>query len=127
MPDCTPSAEGRPSFSRKKARDPGPKSGKLRSVASEASRTSPIDFKPAEFKALRILVGDCFCLSGKAGLSAFLAAVHLPSLLDLAGSDIQLGYLRHGLVLKDVLCGDKQFCSAVLLIVPFAQTKNTVT
>ena len=43
----TPSVEGRPSFSRKKATDPGPKSGKLRSVASEASRTPPINFIPA--------------------------------------------------------------------------------
>lgn len=55
-PGRTPSVEGRPSFSRKKDTEPGPRSGMLRSVASEASRISPIFFIPAAFSAFRIRV-----------------------------------------------------------------------
>ena len=47
-----------PSFSRKRATDPGPRSGKLRSARSEASRISPIVFIPAAFSTFRILVGN---------------------------------------------------------------------
>jgi hypothetical protein len=55
-PGRTPSVEGRPSFSRRWAREPGPRSGKLRSVASEVSRISPTVFMPAALSALRIPV-----------------------------------------------------------------------
>ena len=56
--NARPSVEGGPSLSRKKATDPDSRSGKLRSSASEASRTSPIDIVPAEFSAFLILVGN---------------------------------------------------------------------
>src|ERR1700692_3912419 len=50
----TPSVDGRPSVSRRWATEPLPRSGKLRSVSSDVSRTSPIHFIPAAFSAFRI-------------------------------------------------------------------------
>jgi hypothetical protein len=51
-----PSVEGKPSVSRRQAIAPLPRSGKLRSLSSEVSRSSPSVFIPAALSAFRILV-----------------------------------------------------------------------
>jgi hypothetical protein len=52
----TPSVDGSPSVSRRWATEPFPRSGRPKSVASEASRISPTVFQPAAVTAFRILV-----------------------------------------------------------------------
>src|SRR6202051_4394977 len=52
----TPSHDGRPSVSRRKVTEPGPRSCRPNSVASEASRISPTVFHPTAVTAFLILV-----------------------------------------------------------------------
>src|ERR1700738_2442066 len=52
----TPSVDGRPNFSRRSESEPFPKSGRLISVASDASRTWPTVFRSAVRRAFWILV-----------------------------------------------------------------------
>jgi hypothetical protein len=55
-PGRTPSVDAGPKVSRRWATEPGPRSGRPSSVASDASRTSPTVFQPAAVTAFRILV-----------------------------------------------------------------------
>ena len=52
----TPSVDGKPKVSRRCATEPSPRSWRLSSVASDASRTSPTVFRPAALSAFRTLV-----------------------------------------------------------------------
>lgn len=70
----TPWLDGRPNFSRRSESDALPKSGRLMSVSSDISRTSPTVFRSAALSALWILAGNITCSigvsSGNSGLGA---------------------------------------------------------
>src|SRR5438876_6188436 len=54
--DLTPSVYGRPNFLRRSESEPFPKTGRLISVSSDISRTSPTVFRSAARRAFWILV-----------------------------------------------------------------------